>query len=160
RAIQPAFARQRYGEYARTIATHADRVRSSWRDGDVIELSDTVSRLTFGIIGRTVVGADVDWMYADVRRALRTTTATMNALVSLVAPMRRVRPEQARLYRIVDRLLAEAAPHDGSLLALLAGTPHGQLRDDVLTILLAGHDTISNALTWTWLLLSSNPDAE
>ena len=173
RLIQPAFARQRFDSYGATMVAHARQLRDGWQDGEAIDLSATMSRLTFGIIGETVVGANVDALYEDVRQALMQATASLNTLVSLLAPLRRVRAERARLHRVVDRLIDHAVPGEGSLLELLGPAKAGhhesaghesegyeQLRDDVLTILLAGHDTISNALTWTWILLASNRPVE
>jgi cytochrome P450 len=161
RLIQPAFARQRFDGYGATMVAHARRLRDGWQEGEAIDLSTTMSRLTFGIIGETVVGANVDELYEDVRQALMQATASLNTLVSLLAPLRRVRAERARLHRVVDRLIDHAVPSEGSLLELLHESEgYAQLRDDVLTILLAGHDTISNALTWTWILLASNRKVE
>jgi cytochrome P450 len=162
RLIQPAFARQRFDAYASTMVARACRLRDEWQEGHVIDLAGTMSRLTFGIVGETVVGGDVDPFYEDVRLALSQATASVDTLVSLLAPLRRVRPVQARLHRLVERLLAHASPDSGSLLDLLAGGDGDdeQVRDDVLTILLAGHDTIANALTWTWLLLAGHSDVE
>ena len=88
--------------------------------------------------------------------------------MSLLAPLRRVRPEQARLHRVVDNLLAQSfrgAMGRTDPLSLLRAhdsqsDARQQLRDDVLTILLAGHDTIANALTWSWLLLATHREVE
>ena len=162
RLIQPAFGRQRLKEYGPVMVAHAVRLRDEWRDGDVVDVPRAMGRLTFGIVGETVIGAVVGPLYEEVRQAVQQATASMDALVTLLAPLRRVRPEQVRLHRVVDRLLAAPSTDAGSLLSLLrTGTDtKDQIRDDVLTILLAGHDTITNALTWTWLLLAENPEVD
>jgi cytochrome P450 len=100
----------------------------------------------------------------------------MDPLVSLLAPARRVAPERKRLVRIIDDLIAQhlraGKEEDGgeNLLSLLLdaqpgtpGAPSGitdQTRDDALTILLAGHDTIATALVWTWVALARRPDLQ
>jgi pentalenene oxygenase len=79
-----------------------------------------------------------------------------------------VRPERERLARIVDELIARHRSSGGeNLIALLLASQEGdpaavsdQVRDDALTILLAGHDTIANALVWTWVLLAGHPAAQ
>ena len=162
RLIQPAFGRQRLESYGAVMASHARGMRDTWREGDVVDVPRAMGRLTFGIVGETVIGADVSAHYEEVRQAVRKATASLDALVSLLAPLRRVRPEQTRLHQIVDRLLAAGSGDEGSLLSLLMAhdSSPDQLRDDLLTILLAGHDTLTNALTWTWLLLATHGEAE
>ena len=71
----------------------------------------------------------------------------------MLAPMPRVRMARARLVAVVDRLMA------GSPGLFGPGGPD-ERRDDALTMLLAGHDTIANALTWTWLLMANHPHVE
>jgi len=93
--------------------------------------------------------------------------AVLDPLVALVAPLRRVNPARRRLLEVVAELV-ESRVRDGvvgeDLLGMLIlarneTSTTEQLLDDTLTILLAGHDTISTALTWTWLLLDRHPEA-
>jgi cytochrome P450 len=84
--------------------------------------------------------------------------------------MRRLRPQRARLAAAIDNLIAHHLSHgagaENLISMLLEAQGAGpdvitdQLRDDALTVLLAGHDTIATALVWTWILLAERPDLE
>jgi cytochrome P450 len=165
KVIQPAFGRHRLDECASVIVTRARAMRDAWTSGQLVDVTRSMGELTFGIVGEAIVGAPVDALFAEVKQAVSAATASVDPLVSLVAPLRDVRVAQMRLRRVVERLLARAGPaREGSLLWLLrlhdAPESAVQRSDDVLTILLAGHDTMTSALTWAWVLLSSHPDAE
>ena len=166
KTIQPAFARHRLDECASVIVTRTRAMRDAWTAGQVVDVTRCMGELTFGIVGEAIVGAPVDGMFEEVKRGVMDATASLDPLVSLVAPLRSVRLAQARLRQVVETLLARRAPaREGSLLALLLlhdAAPESavQRNDDLLTILLAGHDTMTSALTWAWLLLSSHPDVE
>jgi cytochrome P450 len=136
-----------------------------WHNGDVIDVADSIGRLTFGIVGEAIVGHSVDADFGQVSAAVRNATASLDPLLSLVAPLRRLRPAQQQLRRLVEALVARASVYatEGSVLALL--NAHGpesaeQRVDDLLTILVAGHDTMTSAIIWTLALLAAHPQAE
>ena len=104
--VQPAFHRQRLEGYAQTMVMEAVKVRDRWTEGDAIDVSAEAGALTLSIVARTLFGADVDLMSADIRRAVRTASDAMDPLVSLLAPMRRLRPQRARLAAVIDALIA------------------------------------------------------
>jgi cytochrome P450 len=166
-AIQPAFARKRLEDCSPLIVARTRAMCDTWTDTQVVDVTGAIGALTFGIVGEAVIGAAVEPLFEDVRRAACDATASVDPLVSLVAPLREVRVAQERLRAIVEKLVSHAGSRSasGGLLSLLH-TPdsdpmlRAQLIDDVLTILLAGHDTITSALTWTWLLLSSHAGVE
>jgi cytochrome P450 len=167
RLIQPSFARARLHECADLIVNRTQRMCGDWRNGDVVVVTDAIGRLTFGIVGEAIVGCSVDSDFGEVSDAVSRATASLDPLLSLVAPLRRVRPVQQQLRRAVENLVARASSRatHGSMLALLnahdeACSSADQRIDDVLTILLAGHDTITSAVTWTLALLSAHPDVE
>ena len=167
--VQPAFHRQQLERYAGRMVDHAARVRDRWRPNQPVDVVAEAGALTLAIVGDTLFGADVESLSAEVRQALMAASDALDPLVSLLAPARRVRPQRARLARVVDDLIANHLRSGGnrdSLIALLLASqdagPHtitDQVRDDALTILLAGHDTIATALVWTWILLAQHPDA-
>jgi cytochrome P450 len=172
-AVQPAFHRQRLERHADTMVAEAMRVRDGWQSGGAIDITAEAGGLTLAIVGRALFGADLTSLSADVRRAVATASDAMDPLISLLAPIRRVRPERAKLAAIIDSLIARhrsqgsAGSRDDNLISLLlesqAAGPDvitDQLRDDALTILLAGHDTIASALVWTWVFLAGRPDIE
>lgn len=167
RLIQPAFARQRLEQCAASVVARSRALSERWTRDEIIDVGRSMGELTFGIVGEVIIGTPVDRWYEEVSRAATSATASVDPLLSLVAPVRGVRIAQARLRAVVQALLARSTGTGGaeSLLSLLSAHDEGpdgreQQIDDVLTILLAGHDTIASGLTWTWWLLAEHPDVE
>ena len=182
RLMQPAFHRDRIASYATVMTDYASRVRDSWADGREIDASQEMARLTLGIVGKTLFDADVEAQAKDVGRAL---AAVMESFWMIMLPfpdllerlpipaLRRSREARETLDAIIYRMIAERrkAPSDrGDLLSMLLmaqdeeaggrGMTDVQVRDEAMTIFLAGHETTANALAWTWYLLSQSPDVE
>lgn len=170
RVLQPAFSQDRMEAYSTTVAQCAARVHGRWRDGQIVDIAAEMHELTLAVIGQILFGADLAAQAADIRHALTAASASLDPLLSLLAPARRLRRASADLRTLVDRLINDwlASPDDGDhLLAVLRraeGSPGqkitDQLRDDLLTLFVAGHETIANGLTWTWHLLAQHPEAE
>jgi cytochrome P450 len=182
RLAQPAFHRQRIASYAATMVECAAVARDRWHDGATLDISAEMMRLTLAVVGKTLFGADVESEADDIGRALSEVMALFEIatlpfaelLEKLPLPAtRRFNRARARLDRTVLRLIAErrASGQDtGDLLSMLllaqdeegdgGGMTDEQLRDECMTLLLAGHETTSNALTWTWYLLSQHPEVE
>jgi cytochrome P450 len=182
RLAQPAFHRQRIASYASVMTGHAARTRERWQDGETLDISHEMMRLTLAIVGKTLFDADVEDEAQEIGQAL---TDVMNLFDVLLLPFseyldklplpqtRRFHKARARLdatiYRMIEERRRSCADH-GDLLSmlLLAQDEEGdtgrmtdeQVRDEALTIFLAGHETTSNALTWTWYLLSRHPEVE
>ena len=140
-----------------------------------------MNRLTLSIVGKTLFDVDVESQAAAVGEAL---TAVMESFWLMMLPLadmlerlpvprlRRARIARARLDAIIYRMIAErrASGRDhGDLLAMLlsaqdedegGGMTDQQVRDEAMTIFLAGHETTANALMWTWYLLSGAPEVE
>ncbi|MFN8535250.1 MAG: cytochrome P450 [Dehalococcoidia bacterium] len=182
RLIQPAFHRQQVAGYAAEMPTLAERAAAHWQDGGQVDMAEEMMQLTLAIVGRTLFGADVEDDAGEVAEALGRLMGLFNARTLPFAdlldrvpfgPWRGWRESRAQLDAIVARLIADRQSEDdrgddrGDLLSLLLAA-HGengamsdeQVRDEVLTFFLAGHETTANALTWTWYLLSQNPDVE
>jgi cytochrome P450 len=140
-------------------------------------------RLTLAVVGQTLFGADVEEEAPEIGRALTDTFRSFNLAllpfgellqrVPFLPPVRRFNEAKARLDATIYRLIAEhrADGHDrGDLLSMLIAAQDTevdggrmtdlQLRDEAMTIFLAGHETTANALTWTWYLLAEHPAAE
>ncbi len=182
RLAQPAFHRQRVAIYGDTMTAYADRTRSSWTDGATVDIHVEMMRLTLAIVAKTLFDADVDAEAADIGTALTVAFESFNfgilpfteLLEKLPLPyVRRFNAARDTLDRTIYRMIAErrAANNDrGDLLSMLlmatdtegdgSGMNDVQLRDEAMTIFLAGHETTANALTWTWYLLSQHPDVE
>ena len=174
RLVQPVFHRVRLDEYARLMTTLGAKRGDRWRDGDTIDIAGEMSRLTLAITGRILFGAEGDAVAAEIGDALEVATSLLEVAVLPFAALtdllplpqvRRFRAAQATLHRVVNELI-ERRRRDGrdrgDVVSLLLAQDHpagegmsdGQLRDEVITLLLASHDTTANALAWTWYLLA------
>ena len=170
RVVQPAFHRQRVEGYAPLIVDHAARCRAQWQPGVTLDVAREMKRLTLSIVGETLFGADLTDVAADIDAAAASAIPPMDGLVSIVASRRNAKAARRQLDAIVDDVVERRRHGSGArddVLSLLLEARRGddeaagrQLRDDAVTFLLAGHDTIAHALTWTWTLLAANPEAE
>jgi cytochrome P450 len=180
--MQPAFHRERIASYASVMTCYADRVQRGWTDGGTIDAAHEMRRLTLGVVGKTLFDADVDSQAQNVGRSLNAVLGSFwltmlpffDLLEHLPLPaFRRSREARAELDAIIYGMIAERrkSPGDrGDLLSMLlmaqdddgdgGGMTDRQVRDEAMTIFLAGHETTANALAWTWYLLSGAPDAE
>jgi cytochrome P450 len=182
RLAQPAFHRQRIASYAAVMTDYAARARERWRDGETLDISEQMMRLTLAIVGKTLFDADVE---SDAREVGAAMSVVMDLFNTITIPffellqklplpqLRRFDSAKAKLDAIIYRLIEErrrSGEDRGDLLSLLllARDPEGdggqmtdaQLRDEAMTIFLAGHETTANALAWTWYLLSQNSEIE
>jgi cytochrome P450 len=182
RLAQPAFHRQRIAAYGSTMVEFAERARTRWKDGATLDMHTEMMRLTLDIVAKTLFDADVDAEAAEIGKAMTTAFESFNyAMIPFteyldhvpIPPVRRFNSARDRLDKTIFRLIAErrASGEDrGDLLSMLllaqdtegdgTGMSDAQLRDEALTIFLAGHETTANALTWTWYLLSQHPEVE
>ena len=182
RLMQPAFHRERIAAYASTMVTYADRVRRAWSPGTPLDVAREMSRLTLLIVGKTLFDADVESQARDVGEAM---SGLMDSFWTLMLPfgetlqrlpiphIRRGRKARERLDAIIYGMIRERRANlgdRGDLLSMLLmaqddedkgrGMTDRQIRDEAMTIFLAGHETTANALTWTWYLLSQSPEVE
>ena len=179
RLLQPAFHRERIAGYATTMAAYADRVASRWQPGETRDISHEMAMLTLAVAGRTLFNTDVEERADIIGTAVTQALGAFNIalmpygdrLVKWPIPQaRRFRQAKARLDEVVYRMIADrratGASGDDVLSMLVAardeddggGMTDDEIRDEVMTLLLAGHETTANALTWSWYLLSQHPD--
>lgn len=180
RLMQPAFHRQRVAGFGAAMVAATEEAAAGWRDGERRDLHTDLMRLTLDILMRTVFSAPLG---ADAGRVERSLNVVLDeymrqSLALLPLPAWAPSPGRSRMLRairelhvVVDRLidsrLAGGAGPDDLLTMLLeardeAGQPmpRRQLRDELLTLILAGHETTANALAWTLALLARHPEAE
>ena len=185
RLMQPAFHRERIAGYGRTMAEYADRARTRWTGGATLDVAQEMMRLTLSIAGKTLFDVDIERQAAEVGRAMNDVMESFwtsmlpfpDLLERMPIPrLRRARAARGQLDAIIYGMIAErrASGRDhGDLLSMLlnaqddeaggdaaGGMTDKQVRDEAMTILLAGHETTANALTWTWYLISQSPDVE
>ena len=179
-AAQPAFHRQRIPEYADTMVREAATMRDRWRDGERRDIAIDMMHLTLNVVAQTLFATDLRDEAHELADAINRIMGLYNFLVMLPAAewLVHVRPPglaafvraRKRVDDVVYRMIAahrERHADSGSLLDLmLAASPdrsaeaEQSLRDQVITIFLAGYETVANALSWTWYLLSQNPECE
>jgi cytochrome P450 len=177
---QPAFHRQRIPEYANTMVREAARMRDSWRHGDERNIAIDMMHLTLNVVAETLFATDLRGEVHELADAINRIMGLYNFLVMLPAAewLVHVRPPglaafvraRKRIDAVVHRMIEAHRKHhsNGSSLLdlMLAASPdrspesEKSLRDQVITIFLAGYETVANAMAWTWYLLSQNPDCE
>jgi cytochrome P450 len=182
RLAQPAFHRERIAAYAADMTAYAARMAEEWRDGETRDVAREMNRLTLAIAGKTLFGAEVAGEAEEIAGALTTALGLYKRLTNPLGPLLdrlptpgtlRMRRARARLDATIYRIIAErrrTGEDRGDLLSMLllaqdtegdgGGMTDLQLRDEALTIFLAGHETTANALAWTWHLLAGSPEAE
>jgi cytochrome P450 len=185
RIAAPAFHRQRIAGYAGEIVSSAAAVRDSWHEGETVDVADAMMKLSLRIIARTLFDTEVTAEVLSVADEVNTIMGIYNFLVAFpklesvlhwpIPGVVKFRKSRARLDAIVGAMIAsrhslsaeELASRGDLLSELIAARDEGdgtgmtdeQVRDEALTIFLAGYETVANALTWTWYLLSENPVA-
>lgn len=182
RLSQPAFHRDRIAAMAGTMVRYAEDAADRWRAGVEVDATREMNRLTLAIAGMTLMGVDVEGEADEIGRALTDALGLFDRLHNPLAPlldrlpvpgtlrMRRARERlDATIYRAIAERRASGQDRDDLLGMLLAardeegdggGMTDLQLRDELLTLFLAGHETTANALAWTWHLLALHPAAE
>jgi cytochrome P450 len=179
--MQPAFHHGVLASYAAVMVRHASRTADGFTEGQTIELQSEMSALTLPIVVECLFGGDVTHYANEVSRLMVAVLDASNhrlnsalRLPSWVPTPRHLRERRAlrRLDQILHELItARRAALDGrhDLLSMLltavdqetgARMSNEQLRDEMMTLFLAGHETTANLVTWTWFLLSRHPEAE
>ena len=185
RLIQPAFHRERVATFGTLMTETTSRWMQRWETGGFIEtdkplaLTQEMSSLTLSIVGKALFGTDLSAENEDVGRALTTVNRLLAKafylpwILSLPTPLRRrLHVARSALYPVVEQIIRERRRRretHGDLLDMLLeardeerveGMTDQQVRDEVLTLLLAGHETTANALSWTLFLLAQHPHIE
>jgi len=162
------------------MTTYAARLRQAWQDGDTLDITPAMMRVTLAIAAKTLLDADVEAEATAIGQAITMLLQRSPRVPLPLAPLlrrlplpsqRRLRRAQAYLdtliYRLIDERRATGGVTDDVLSMLVnAQTEDGsplhprQIHDEALTLLLAGHETTALALSWTWYLLAQHPDVD
>lgn len=182
RMVQPAFHRDRIQGYGQVMVEYAERLTQDWQDGETRDAHADMMHVTLDIILKTLFGAQAD----DRAHAFG---QAMDEMLGSLAELHQATPEigpaiQARYLDALGRIDAFVAgviaerrrgadkgqgnPDRGDLLSMLLlaqddeqrGMSEQQLLDESKNLILAGHETTSNTLSWTWLLLTRHPEVE
>lgn len=180
RLIQQAFLRDRVRQHGPEIVAQAARMRDRWREGGPVDIEHEMMHLSLGIASRVLVGADMEAQADEFSRAF--TEAAWYTVVMAMVPHGGVldhlplpathhfHQARERLYAIVLEVIdrrRRTGEDRGDLLSLLIHArktgdlkDDEQLRNEVLSVLIAGHETTATSLSWAWYLLSQYAEAE
>jgi cytochrome P450 len=171
---QPAFHHHRVRVYADVMVRHAERMLARLVDGETRDIHDDMMRLTLDIVAETLFGADVGDAAEQIATAMEVLMERFSGLGALVPPWfpipgnwrmaRALRKLDEVVYRIIRQ--RRSGPDRADLLSMLlsatseegGGMSDRQLRDEVVTLMLAGHETTALALTFTFHLLAQTPN--
>jgi cytochrome P450 len=179
RLVQPAFHRERLAGYASAMSEGAMHWRERWQAGHPLDISTEMPHLTLSIVAKTLFSADVQSEASEIGAAMTTVLEMFRLLLmpfseymeKLPLPyVRRFEKARARLDATIYGLIQDrrkSGQDTGDLLSMLLLAQEEddrmtdqQVRDEALTLFLAGHETTANALMWTWYLLSQHPEIE
>jgi cytochrome P450 len=176
---QPAFHRQQVPSFAETIVRRAAKLRDQWGGGEERDVYQDMMRLTLGTVGetlfRTELGDDIDRLNAGVRDIMDVyhSMVLLPGVKYLIhvpfTPLHKFLKARDRLDATIERMIVEhrrrgVSVESSDLLDMMLsaqeqmGWSEQDLRDQVVTVFLAGYETMAIALTWTWYLLSENPE--
>lgn len=180
RLMQPAFHRERIARYAEEMTARAAQTSARWRDGELVDIHHEMMRLTLSIVAKTLFDAEVEEEGDEIGEALSALIDLFPLLMNPLAPLLqklpipstlRFRRAIARLDRTIYSIIAErrrSGADRGDLLSMLllatdeegdrTGMTDQQLRDEAMTLFLAGHETTANALAWSFYLLARHPE--
>jgi cytochrome P450 len=172
--VAPAFHTTRIQEYAEAMTHYADVQMKDWHDGQTLDIAHEMMMVTLMIVSRTLFDVQVNDEAQPIAHAMDVVNkyAGKRSLLPAWLPRpsdvvinRALRKLDEIIYRIIDERRRDGIDH-GDLLSMLMlaededghGMSDRQLRDEAVTLFLAGHETTANTLNWTWLLLAQNPD--
>ncbi|HLI84820.1 MAG TPA: cytochrome P450 [Bryobacteraceae bacterium] len=179
--MQPAFLHRHLAAYADVMVSHAQALIDSYKDGEIRDIGADMTGLTLAIVVKTLFGADLPRAAREIGRSMSTvldaTNQRLNSLVQIPSwfPTPRNLRERFALARldaalqVLIRARRDSKESRGDLLSILlaaadeesgARMSDRQLRDEMMTLFLAGHETTADALIWTWYLLSRHPEVE
>ena len=181
RLAQPAFHARRIEAYGEIMFELTQKMLANWQEGQVRDVHQDMMTLTLAIVARALFGFDIDGEGARrVRAALEVGLHHFNhqGRTFYLIPEWLPTPENLRfekaartldevVYEIIRQHRAQGTPSEDLLSMLLEARDEDgsqmtdtQVRDEVMTLFLAGHETTANALSWAWMLLAQNPEAE
>lgn len=176
--IQPAFYRDRIEAYTEYMTKHARETAASWIDGRTYDVVDEMKRLTLRIFVDAMFGTTIDYEARGIREVVADLQEPVKPSKQIIAqtvpkwvpiPMwRRFMAAVAFFEDLIAEMIAEKREYGlgNDLVSMLLqvhdeggeGMTDKQIRDELMTMLIAGHETTALALTYTWYLLGRNPE--
>jgi enediyne biosynthesis protein E7 len=168
--MQPFFHRRVITEFAQTLESANDRFIARWEAlaarGELVNITEEMSELTLDIVLRAIFGRDLDRMSEqsgvnpfevvtkDQERNLQFAFKFRSLAKVVAGIMERRRAQNEEHFDYVGMLMSARDKDTGAPMS------DRELIDEVMTLVVAGHETTASGLNWTWYLLSQNPDAE
>jgi len=181
RLVQPAFHRQRMAAYGEVMTAYAERRLADWKGGQILDVHAEMMALPQAIVAKTLFDADVSDEAHAVGDASRVLMEEFGARLRTILRLPHWVPTPATLKsrrairhldQVVYRIIAarrRSSEDRGDLLSILLHAQDAddgtrmtdqQVRDEVMTLFMAGHETTAVALSWTWYLLAQNPEVD
>lgn len=179
RMMAPSFVQKRIAAFADAMVERGDRAVARMRDGEIVDFAEVTMRITLEIVGKTLFDAEVGDESSEINEAVTDCLEYIIGSVQRVVPLPpelptpaniRYKKAVARLDETIYRMIRErraSGADKGDLLSMLLaardeddparGMDDQQVRDELMTIFLAGHETTANALAWTFYLLAQHP---
>ena len=181
RLMQPAFSKPRVESYGPIIVDYTQKMLATWRSGETRDLHADMMQQALSIVSKALLDVDAGETSREVSSAIEWIMQDFNSRFQSAVPLpfgipiprnfelkRRVRLLESVIQQIINDRRADGRDH-GDLLSVLVhardeqdqtGMTDRQLRDEVMTLFLAGHETTANLLSWTWYLLATHPEVE
>lgn len=171
--VAPAFAHQRVSKYAAVMREHAESAQAAWRHGEQIDIAQAMTRLTLGIVGRTLFDVDLlgraDTLGRDITTLQSWVTRQMRIpfrIPRMSAPVAALARLNETIYELIRGRRASGLDKGDllSMLLLSQDEENGQhltdeqVRDEAMTLFIAGHETTAQAMAWSWYLLAQHPE--
>lgn len=179
RMIQPVFLQRRISKYASVMSEHSHRISEKWHDGQILDMHKEMMKLTFSIVVKTLFNSDIEKDPDEIGAAL---TDVMKQFTRLVFPfseyldklplpgVKKCNDALASLDRTIYEFISERRGNEDKyddLLSLLLsvrsedseseGFSDQQIRDEAITLFIAGQETTANSLSWSLYLISRHP---
>jgi cytochrome P450 len=176
RLMQPAFRRERIAAYADVMVRQGLAMMDRWKDGDIRDVHQDMMKVTLAIITETMFGKGLTEGVEKIGRAIEIglqyvsnkASAIIDIPLGVPTPQNQKFQEAAKtldktIYEIIEERRRNGGEGRNDLLAMLLAArdeEDGQVRDEVMTIFVAGHETTANTMSWIWYLLATHPEAE
>ncbi len=182
RTIQPVFHHQRIKSYGDVMAEYSSRIGENWQNGSVVNIHKEMMKLTLSIVSKTIFDSDMESESDEIGKSLTDLVTLFPQMIfpyseyldNLPLPAnKRFFNAKSKLDSIIYKMIEERRANPGEKMDLLsmlleAQDEEGngqkmsdlQVRDEAMTLFLAGQESTANSLVWTWYLISQHPQVE